>query len=258
MHNIEFTTTCYEKDWELLLKTDRLKMMVDACNYPFSKKKVYINNVKNFDKIAAIAEQHKKNGLIDEYIKVSDYEEEVSDFFKITKGKGYYFLIQFLTMIYLSEGDFHLNFTADAMLTNKEPWIDSAIKALQADDRVIVANALSGTKTQRHLVMRESFLDNADFYTSYGFSDHCFLIIPEFFRNDIYNEENPMSEFYPAGSRGSFEERIYRFMRNQDYRRITHKRAEYRHKNFPKDAIKTWLALNTPINNKKYGIRNKK
>ena len=255
MHNIEFTTSCYEKDWELLLKTDRLKMMVDACNYPFSKKKVYINNVKNFDKVATIAEQHKKDGLLDEYIKVADYEEEVRDFFKITKGEGYYYLIQFLTMIYLSEGDYHLNFTADAILINKEAWIDSAINTLQADDRVIVANASWGTPAQRHLIMRESFADNDDFYTSYGFSDQCFLIIPEFFRNDIYNEKSSLSAFYPRND--TFEERVYRFMRNNDYHRITHKRAEYRHKNFPKDAIKTWLALNTPINNKKYGRVNK-
>ena len=255
MPNIEFTTTCYEKDWELLLKTDRLPMMIDACNYPFSKKKVYINNVKNIEKVTAYAEKHKNNGLIDNYINVADYEEEVSEYFKIKKGQGYYYLIQFLTMIYLSEGDYHLNFTADAILINNVPWIEAALSRLQENNRIIVANALYGT--QRKLVMRESFADDDDFYTSYGFSDHCFLINPEIFKKDIYNEENPVSEFYPAGSRDSFEERVYRFMRNHDYHRITHKRAEYKHKNFPKDALKTWLALNTPINNKKYGIRSK-
>ena len=254
MYNIEFTTSCYEKDWELLLKTDRLQLMVEACNYIFSKKKVYINNVKDYDKVADAAEQLIQNGLIDQYIRVADYEEEVTDFFKINKSEvqGYYYLIQFLTLIYFSEGDYHLNFTADAILTNDVPWIDPAINVLQSNDKIIVANALFDGKI--HQAMRESFADDPEFYISYGFSDQCFLVDPSVFRADIYNEQNPLSEFYPAQSRHSFEERIYRFMRNHDYHRITHKKAHYLHKNFPKNAFKTWLALHTPINNKKYGI----
>ena len=254
---IEFTTSCYEKDWQLLLKTDRLQLMVEACKYSFSAVKVYINNVENFEAVAKVCEELKLAGVIDGYIRVADHEAEICQHYNIEKDQpGYYYMVQFLTMIHLSEGDYHLNFTADAILTNSVEWIVPAMDLMQSDEKIIVANALFDGK--KHQAMRESFTEKSNFYISCGFSDQCFLINPEFFRHIDYNEENNSSDFYPHESRDSFEESVYRFMRNHGYLRATHKTAEYRHKNFPKGKIKTSLALNTTFNNKKYGIKRSK
>ena len=251
-YRVEFTTSCYEKDWELILKTNRLQRMIAACNYEFKKKTLYINNVKNFDKVACAAELHKKNGIIDDYIRVDQYAEEAMKFFKIQKGPGYYYLIQFLITVYLGSCDYLLNFSGDSILVNDEEWIDTAIEKMQQNKRIIVANALYDGNFKQ--AMRESFKVDDHFYMSFGFSDQCYLIRPEFFKADIYNEESELSVFYPERGRGSFEERIYKFMRNHEYYRITHKRAVYRHKNLAKNKLKIFLALNLGINRKKYRI----
>ena len=172
--------------------------------------------------------------------------------YNVKKEKGYYFLIQNLVGIYLSSCDYLLNFTGDAIMVNSEPWIDAGIKKMNENDRVIAANALSDGNYKQ--AMREALEADEEFYTGYGFTDQCYLIKPAFFKADIYNEENELSLFYPEHARNSFEERVYRFMRNKKYYRITHKRAIYRHKNLSKGKLKTFLALNLGINRKKYRI----
>jgi hypothetical protein len=252
-YTIEFATTCYEKDWELMLKTNRLRNMIKACKHSFDKVTLYINNVDNYEKVSAVAEQYKKEGVIDEYVRVSDYTDTVKQYFNIRNEQGFYYLAQFLTMIYRSKCDYLLNFTGDAMINSEEEWIDSSIKKMEENERIIVANPLMTGDYK--MAMRESFDEDEQFYISYGFSDQCFLVRPEFFRADIYNEENGSSLFYPEKTRGvAFEERVYKFMRNHKYFRITHKKASYRHKNFPKNSFKKVLALYFGINNKKYGI----
>ena len=251
-YTVEFTTSCYEKDWQLILKSSRLERMISACNYQFSKKTLFINNVKNYNKVAAAAEHLKGKKIIDNYIRIDDYAEEALSFFNIKAGQGYYYLIQFLMPVYLSSCDYLLNFSGDSIMINNQEWIDSAIKKMQEDKRIFVANALYDGNYKQ--AMRDSFDDDENFYISYGFSDQCFLINPELFRADIYNEENELSVFYPERGRGSFEERVYKYMRNHKYHRITHKRAIYRHKNLAKNWFKTFLALRLGINRKKYRI----
>ncbi len=251
-YTVEFATSCYEKDWPLILKTNRLERMISACHYEFDLKTLFINNVKNYQKVAEAAEKLKAKKIIDRIIRVDDYAEEALKFFNITKGEGYYYMIQFLMAVYKGSCDYLLNFSGDSVLINDDEWIDTAIKKMKEDNRIIVANALYDGNYKQ--AMRESFDTDENFYVSYGFSDQCFLINPEFFRADIYNEENELSEFYPERGRGSFEERIYKFMRNHKYYRITHKRAVYRHKNLAKNKFKTFMALQLGINRKKYRI----
>jgi hypothetical protein len=44
---VTFETKCYERDWELLLQTDRLQAMIARNCYPFAEKILYINNEKS-------------------------------------------------------------------------------------------------------------------------------------------------------------------------------------------------------------------
>jgi hypothetical protein len=251
-YTVEFTTHCYERDWKLILKSRRIEKMISATKYDFTKKTLYINNVNNYAQVAEAAEKLRQNRIIDDFIRIDDHADEVMKFFNVKKGTGYYYLIQNLVQIYLSSCNYMLNFTGDSILINNEEWIDTAIKKMQEDERIIVANALyDGRKDQ---AMRESIDADDDFYISYGFSDQCYLINPSFYKKDMYNEKNELSLFYPEHARDSFEERIYRYMRNHKLFRITHKRAIYMHKNLGKGRFKTFLALHLGINRKKYRI----
>jgi hypothetical protein len=44
---VTFETKCYENDWEILLKTRRLQTMIERHHYPFARRILYINNVRD-------------------------------------------------------------------------------------------------------------------------------------------------------------------------------------------------------------------
>lgn len=251
---VEFATTVYEKDWEIILKSKRLEDMIKGLNYEFDKRTLIINNVKNFEKVEQYAKKHVESGLLTSYVDVRDYKDKIKEFFKIDNDEGFYYLHQYLTMIYRCDCDYLLSLTGDSFMINNEEWIDTAIQKIVSDNKVIVASPSWHGNIE--IQMRESFKDDEDFYYSYVFSDQCFLLKPSFFRADIYNEVNELSYFYPErGRHVKFEERIFKYLRNNDFHLIKHKRALYRHKNLPKGQFKTWLCLNLGINRKKYGIR---
>jgi len=250
---VEFATTVYENDWEIILKSKRLEDMIKGLNFEFEKRTLLINNVKNLEEVKRYAQIHIDSGLLTSYIVVEDYKKEVKEFFRIEDDRGEHFLIQHLVIIFLSDADYLLACTGDSMIMNNEEWIDTAIQKIESDEKVVVASPswYGNVETQ----MRESFKDDKNFYFSYIFSDQFFLLKPSFFKNDIYNEKNDLSRFYPGEVQGAFEERVYKFLRNNDFHQIKHKKALYRHKNLPKSRLKTWLCLNLGINSKKYGIR---
>lgn len=248
---IEFATTVYEKDWEIILKSKRLEDMIKGLNYEFDKRTLLINNVKNLEEVKKYAQFHIDSGLLTSYIVVEEYKKKVKEFFNIEDDMGEHFLIQILVIIFLSESDYLLGCTGDVMIMNDEEWIDTAIKKIESDEQVVVASPSWHSNVE--IQMREAIKDDEDFYYSYTFSDHLYLLKPSLFNNDIYNEKNELSQFYPV--KGAFETRVSNFLRNNDFHQIKHKRAMYRHKNLPKSKLKTWLCLNLGINRKKYGIR---
>lgn len=236
---ITFETKVYEKDWKYILKGDYLDKMIERCNYNFSKKTLFINNVKDKIKVKKYAEKKLKNGIIDSFYFVDEYSEQVLKHFDIDKDSfkgGYYYSISELVSIFLCETKYLLHFSSDSYIENsKVNWIDKAINLFEKRNDIIIANPT--WNFQYNEAMNESISEVSNFYLSYGFSDQCYLIKTDIFKKNIYNERNSNSERYPSYGGELFEKRVDSYMRNNNLYRITSKEISYIHKNFPKKSF---------------------
>ncbi len=234
---VTFETKVWEKDWEYVLKGDYLAKMIANCNFNFTKKHVIINNVKNRILVEKLCEQKIKEGIIDNYFVVDDYESEVLNHFDLTidsfKG-GYCYSSAELVGIYICETEYLLHFSSDSFpVNNKVTWIDSALDIMNLNPHILVANPTWNNKFEEAKI--ESFDEINDFYVGYGFSDQVYLIRKTDFFKRIYHEKNSASDRYPKYGGELFEKRVDSFMRNNEKLRITHKGSSYISANFPAD-----------------------
>ena len=91
---------------------------------------------------------------------------------------------------------------------------------------------LHGYNSKKYLeAKKESYKKKKDFYLAkHGFSDQCFLIKVEDFQKPIYNESRSDSSHFPGGE--VFEKRVFSFMKNHGWERITFRHGSYIHKSF--------------------------
>lgn len=240
MDTITFETKCYENDWEFLLQTPYLDQMIQRCNTTFQHKQLIINNVNDLPLVCKFADEKIRKGVIDAYYVAENYAQEALDFFQIDKksfGKGYYYSIAELVGIYLSKTTYHLHFSSDARM-EKAPstdWISEAIKLMNEHTDFAVANPVWNHKYKE--AAHESIDETENFYIGYGFSDQCYLVKNDIFKQPIYNEYNEESSRYPVYGGELFEKRVDSFMRNHEMKRLTHKQVSYIHQNFPKNPM---------------------
>jgi len=244
-YNIGFETKCYENDWEFLLKKGYLERMIENCNYSFSEKVLYINNVKNLTKVKNAADSHIKKGNIDRYHVVEEYAEKALQELGIEQESfrgGYYYSIAELVSVCLCQTEYLLHFASDSRVVNsKYNWIDAAIEQMNLNPEIIVANP---TRNFRYDVEKEEAIkEDDDWFYSYNFSDQCYLIKTENFRDKIYNHYHPDSEIYPQYGGELFEKRVSSYMRNSGLWRITSKNISYKHKNFPKRKFRRFMRM---------------
>lgn len=230
---VTFETKCYEKDWEILLKTDRIEKMIEFNQFQFKEKILYINNVQDVREVSRHADKLVARDVLSSYVIVDDYSKEALNYFEVTKESfkgGYYYSISELVSIYLCNTEFLLHFSSDSILEKPFNWIDLSILKLQEDERFKVANPVWNGNIFE--AKQESFEEDENFYIGYGFSDQCYLIRTNDFKNKIYNEKNPLSERYPIYGGELFEKRVDAWMRNNHYKRITFKHGNYIHQNY--------------------------
>ncbi|MEH7399686.1 hypothetical protein V7148_01715 [Gottfriedia acidiceleris] len=230
---VTFETKCYEKDWEILLKTDRIEKMIEFNQFQFKEKILYINNVQDVREVSRHADKLVARDVLSSYVIVDDYSKEALNYFEVTKESfkgGYYYSISELVSIYLCNTDFLLHFSSDSILEKPFNWIDLSILKLQEDERFKVANPVWNGNIFE--AKQESFEEDENFYIGYGFSDQCYLIRTNDFKNKIYNEKNPLSERYPIYGGELFEKRVDAWMRNNHFKRITFKHGNYIHQNY--------------------------
>ena len=240
---VTFETKVYEKDWKYILKGNYLEKMIKRCNFDFAEKTLFINNVKDKNKVRKYAEKKVEQGVINSYYFVDEYSEKVLKHFDIEKDSfkgGYYYSISELVSIYLCKTEYLLHFSSDSYIEKSDlNWIDKAIKVFQNRNDIIVANP---TWNYRYSEAKsESFSENLDFFIGFGFSDQCYLIKTEIFKGNIYNTFHNDSERYPKYGGELFEKRVDSFMRNNNLYRMTSKEVSYIHKNFPKKDYFSWL-----------------
>lgn len=243
-YEVTFETKCYEKDWEIILKTDRLEKAIKNCNYDFKERVLYINNVNDIKKVSAYAQKLVDRKVLTSYVIVDEHADQVLRYFNISKEDfkgGYYYSIQELTGIYLCRTEYLLHFSGDAMITKPFDWIDDAIEKINSSDKIKTANPVWNNKYNE--AKNESSGEDDKFYIGYGFSDQCYLIKTEDFKKPIYNEKNVQSERYPKYGGELFEKRTDAWMRNNDFLRLTCKKGSYIHKNFPKNKMLQLIQL---------------
>ena len=75
---------------------------------------------------------------------------------------------------------------------------------------------------------KESYKKRKGFYVSKrGFSDQQFLVKREDFRQPIYSEIREDASHFPRGD--VFEKRVFSYMLNHGWERITFSKSSYRH-----------------------------
>ena len=90
---ITFETKVWEDDWEIMLKTDRIKSMINRCHHQFDEKVLYVNNVKDYKKVEAAIRPLMDRGILSKYVNVTEYADEALRYFSLSAeklGKGYY------------------------------------------------------------------------------------------------------------------------------------------------------------------------
>ncbi|MBF0764366.1 MULTISPECIES: hypothetical protein [Parabacteroides] len=114
-------------------------------------------------------------------------------------------------------------------------WISEAIKLMNEHTDFAVANPVWNHKYKE--AAHESIDETENFYIGYGFSDQCYLVKNDIFKQPIYNEYNEESSRYPVYGGELFEKRVDSFMRNHEMKRLTHKQVSYIHQNFPQNPM---------------------
>ncbi|MEI6243126.1 MAG: hypothetical protein WCP39_06965 [Chlamydiota bacterium] len=240
---VTFATTCWEKDWKLLLEDPEYleKKQIGHHLFPFSKKVLVINNVLDEQKVIEKAQKKVSQGVLTNYYLARELASEVLSFFQLKKSDFvtdgtfgasnewvYYNAIGVLSAIYTCETDYLLYLTGDVYLENAVDWIPTALKKMESKHRIKVANLVWNQRF--HEAKKESFKEEKDFYVSKdGFSDQFFLVKRKDFRQPIYSEIRADASHFPRGD--VFEKRVYSYMKNHRWHRITFKRASYIHEN---------------------------
>lgn len=243
---VTLETKVWDGDWELILKTSRLRNLINLCNYKFKEKIIYINNVKDIEQVEYYAHKLVNNGTITKYIRVQDWEEETLDFFDLTReqlGVGYYYSIAELVSIYLSKTDYLLHFSGDSIPSTDCPkdWLKAGIDTLISNPKVKVFNLT--WNRQKKMAQKESiFEDNINYY-GYGFSDQMYLIKTRDFRKKIYKFNHLASERYPKYGGELFEKRVDSWMRCKKFLRATYINGNYEHKNFVRNPLKKIISI---------------
>jgi hypothetical protein len=249
---VTFETKCWERDWKLIMRTGRLRRMIEACAYPFAERVLYVNNVRDPVTVMKAAQDLVNDGTITRAMAVEDAAEEALDRAGISRESfkgGYYYSIQELVGIFQCTSDYLLHFSGDSIQTSSEQWIDAAIGRMEHDRSVAAANPnWDGGGRQAE---QEAHSEDGEFFRSRGFSDQCYLIRPEVFRQHIYGETNEATRVYPRYGGELFEKRVNAWMRNHGLDRLTSKKACYAHRNFPKDPLRRWVMYRFGVNLKK-------
>jgi hypothetical protein len=239
--DLTFETKCWENDWRLMTCTNHLMRMIENCNVNFKEKKLYINNVDNFNKVKNYAKKLCKKKIIDSVLDVNDYSQLVLKEFNIDRSSfegGYYYSIQELVGIYLCKTKYLLHFSSDSYIPSSEKeslWISQAIEIMEKNDDIIVANPTWNYKYSEAELESTGIINN--FFLGQGFSDQCYLINVEKFKGAVYNYKHIDSERYPKYGGELFEKRVDAFMRVNDYKRITSMNTSYISKNITKFQI---------------------
>ncbi len=228
--SVTFATSCWERDWRhILLESEYLKVLqVENHDFPFSERLLIINNVQNPKEVEAAAQRRVEDGTLTRYVFAQDilfhFDLKRSDF----NEWQYYNALAPLMAIHEAKGEYLLYVTGDVYLKRKVNWIPKAIRCMQKNSNFKVANLI--WNDQYRQAKRESYRKTWNFLVAKeGFSDQMFLVKTDDFRLPIYGEIRADGSHYPRGD--VFEKRVFSYMKNRGWERITYRWGSYTHEN---------------------------
>ncbi len=245
---VAFATTCWEQDWRpILLDPDYLKVrQIGNHLFAFNEKILVINNVSDLAAVKAAAQAKVDEGVLTRFaiaeetagqalahfqLKRSDFRAgpDAMSYEGVNADWIYYNALGPLTALYVAKSDYLLYLTGDVRLDRPVDWIGKALRRMEKNPLYKVAN-LTWNGNYRE-ARRESYKREWNFYVSkQGFSDQMFLVKTEEFRQPIYGEIRPDSSHFPRGD--VWEKRLFSYMKNRGWERITFRRGSYTHENF--------------------------
>lgn len=245
---VSFATCCWEKDWRHLLCDSEYMRVYQVGNhrFPFQEKILIINNVLDLPKVIKAASALVETGVLTRFVIAEEIQDEIMRFFQLerkdfTSGADaihypgvnadwvYYNALGPLAAIYTVKSDYLLYLTGDVRLDQEVSWIEKALSKMEKNPLYKVANLTWNEKYSE--AKAESYKRKWDFYVAkQGFSDQMFLVKSADFKQPIYGEIREDSSHFPRGD--VWEKRVFSYMKNRGWERITYRRGSYTHKNF--------------------------
>jgi len=235
---VSFATSCWERDWRwILLQKDYLAQHQIARHcFPFAERLLVINNVQDMTAVKRAAEAQVDAGILTRYVVA---EEKILPHFQLKRQDFgieqqvsadwvFYNALAPLAAIYESRSEYLLYLTGDTYLEQPIDWIRPALRWMEKDPMIKVANLT--WNGQYREAKKEAYRTTWNFYQAKeGFSDQVFLVRGRDFRQAIYAELRPDAAHFPRGD--VFEKRVFSYMKNHGWERITFRRGSYTHKN---------------------------
>ncbi len=229
--SVTFATSCWEKDWrQILLAPDYMAVkQIGNHSYAFTERLLIINNVDDLEVVKRAAQEKVDLGILTRYAVAGDvlphFVLKRSDF----NDWQYFNALGPLNAIKEAKSDYLLFVTGDVYLKEPVDWIGKAIKFMEKDPNIKVAN-LTWNDNYRE-AKKESYRKTWNFFVATrGFSDQMFLVRCADFKAPIYGEVRADGAHYPRGD--VFEKRVFSYMVNRGWERITFRGGSYTHENF--------------------------
>lgn len=241
---VTFATSCWENDWRIILQGDYLlKKQIEPHGYPFEKRILIINNVKDPEKVAEAARKKINEGVLTDFFLSQEKADDILDFFSLQRydfkagpdahlylgvndNWVYFNALAPLAAIYFCKTDYLLYLTGDSFLEEKVKWIQKAIEKMEKKSKCKVATLTWNFKYEE--AKKEAYREDKNFYIAKeGFSDQFFLVRREEFQRPIYGHIREDSSHFPRGD--VFEKRVYSYLKNRGYLRLIYKHGSYLH-----------------------------
>ncbi|MDE3045186.1 MAG: hypothetical protein KGJ02_00870 [Verrucomicrobiota bacterium] len=238
--SVTFATSVWEKDWRHVLRPEYLHVQqVRHHCISFAEKLLVINNVNDLPEVKRVACRLIEEGILTRFVVADEVAKEMLPFFQLRRSDFrsdgsvpdewiYYNALAPLSAVYECQSDYLLYLTGDVRLERPIDWVRPALTLMERHLEFKVANPTWNERYRE--AKRESYRGQGPFFVAKeGFSDQIFLVKREVFRQPIYGEIRSDAGHFPRGD--VFEKRVFSYMKNRGWERITFRRGSYTHEN---------------------------
>ena len=222
-------TKVWEADWQRLIRGRQVDRIFDlnACD---AKTRLLINNVASPQIVSEEAQRLVHEGVLGEVTVVREHLDDALlhyDLDAAQLGAGLPYSSAELVGVLTCHTEFLCHFAGDCVMGHVSDWIVRGIELLESNPQIAVVNPLWNGEYQQ--AVNESTEMVGPYCIGFGFSDQCYLVRTEDFRNANLTRLHVESERYPAYGGNLFEKRVDSWMRYENRLRATDTRATYLH-----------------------------